>query len=130
MVELKSTEIIEKLFLGTAEPLNEGAAFGQINYEINNNYKFVGIKSNSNTIKIEGSAMNLLQSFEKIIEPKRKNKKIQIDLLKMLEEGIVKRGQRAKGNKYAADIPAIHSRILFEKLDFDDFGRMFRTMKL
>ncbi len=78
-------------------------------------------------MKLTGQFSSISDAFENIIDEKRKNKEIKVNLRGFLEEAIENR-TKIKRTMMAVINPD-HTRRMFTSLTFDDYRNMFQTIK-
>lgn len=78
-------------------------------------------------MKLTGQFSSISDAFENIIDEKRKNNEIKINLRGFLEEAIEKR--TGINRPMMAVIKPDHTRRMFTSLTFDDYRNMFQTIK-
>lgn len=127
-IVIKGSEECDESFLEDGTKLiDERTAFDEIHFDIRSKYHRVGQKYNFPEIKIVGGFNDLVESFETVIEPKRKNDDVTIELKKILDQEADNYAERMK-HAMTPIIPKEKSQIMLEKLTHEDYKQLFNSM--
>ena len=80
-------------------------------------------------MELKASFADLAEAVQTVIERKRRNGELKMSLKHFLESAIKSKEAADKWNKMASVIDPEHSRMLFEKLNFNDYKRLFDAVR-